>query len=155
MNVLTRTVIVFFFTFFFMRLRGHKSLAQLNIFDVLIIVALGSAVGDVMIYDESVVPLMSALIAISVVILLVLIIENFLAVAPARLLKIIEGHEEILIKDGQVDWDMLRKVNIHEEELKSMLREKGIYDFKEAGLVYLEPDGTISIKKRKKTKINI
>ncbi|MFA5406513.1 MAG: YetF domain-containing protein [Candidatus Nanoarchaeia archaeon] len=148
LEVLFRTVTVFFFTFFLMRLRGHKQLTQLNVFDVLIIIALGSAVGDVMIYGDSVVPLTTALIAIATVIILVLIIENFIAIAPPKIIKLIEGKEEILIHKGKVDWDVLRKVNIHEEELKSMLRSKGIYDYRDASIVYLEPDGSISVRRR-------
>jgi len=43
-------VSIFLFTFIVMRSRGNKQLAQLNLFDIIIIIALGSAVGDVIIY---------------------------------------------------------------------------------------------------------
>jgi len=82
--VMIRTIIVFLFTFLMMRLRGKKQLAQLNVFDIIIIIALGSAVGDVMIYPDSIIPLANALVAIATIIVLVLILENLLAIAPTK-----------------------------------------------------------------------
>ena len=148
-NVMVRTIIVFLFTFLMMRLRGKKQLAQLNIFDIIIIIALGSAVGDVMIYPEATIPLFNALTGIATIIILVLIVENLLAVAPTSVLKLIEGSHEIIVENGKVRFDTLRKVNIHEEELKSKLRAKGIHSYSQLKTAYLEPDGSISIIKKR------
>ena len=133
LEVVLRTVIVFFFTFFMMRLRGNKQLMQMNIFDIIIIIALGSAVGDAMIYGGTVIPLVSSLTAIATLVILILVIENILAIAPSKLVKLIEGVEVVLIKDGVVDYDALKRVNVHEDELKSRLRSKNIHHFNQKG----------------------
>lgn len=149
-----RTLLVFLFTFALMRLRGIKQLAHLNMFDVLIIIALGSSVGDVMIYSETEVPMYRSLVAIATVIVLVLVIENLMAVASKRVINLIEGKEEVLMRNGVTDFNMLKRVNINEEELKMMLKSKGIVHASEVKLAALEPNGEITIirkhHKRKK-----
>lgn len=147
--VVFRTVLVFFFTYMLMRLRGVKQLAQLNIFDVIIIIALGSAVGDAMIYSESVAPMIKSLTAIATLVILILIIENLLARAPTRVIKLVEGSEVVLIKDGVVDFEALHRVNLHEEELKSRLRTKNIRSYAQVKIAYLEPDGSISVVRKR------
>ncbi|HLE06310.1 MAG TPA: YetF domain-containing protein [Candidatus Nanoarchaeia archaeon] len=144
-SIVIRTVSIFLFTFIVMRSRGNKQLAQLNLFDIIIIIALGSAVGDVIIYNENYAPLVKSMIGIATLILLVLFIENILAILPKSWIKVIEGKEEIIVKDGRVDYSALKKVNIHEEELKSKLRLKNIHSYKAIKRAYLEPDGSISI----------
>jgi len=153
-EVVLRTVIVFFFTFLMMRLRGNKQLMQMNVFDIIIIIALGSAVGDAMIYGDTVIPLVSSLTAIATLVILILAIENVLAIAPSKIVKLIEGVEVVLIKDGVVDNGALKRVNIHEDELKSRLRSRNIHHFSQVKIAYLEPDGSISIVRKRNNSEN-
>ncbi|MEJ2568666.1 MAG: DUF421 domain-containing protein, partial [candidate division WOR-3 bacterium] len=64
LEVVVRTTIIFFVAFIVIRIRGTKQLAQLTLFDILIVIALGSAVGDVMIYPEGIVSLLRSTVAI-------------------------------------------------------------------------------------------
>lgn len=149
LEVFTRTLIIFFLTFALMRLRGNRQLAQLTIFDLIIIIGLGSAVGDAMIYTEEVVPLINSVTAIATLVFLVLIIENLLPILPVKMLRVLEGGEVVLIQDGVVDLMALRKTNLHEEELKSRLRQKNIHHYSQVRVARLEPDGTISVTRVK------
>lgn len=148
LEVIIRTFIVFFFTYILMRIRGKKQLMTLSIFDIIIIVSLGSALGDAMIYSEDVIPLYKSLTAITTAILLVWVIENITAKLPPKLFRLIEGEEDVLIRDGVVYEKILDKVNINKEELKSKLREKDVDDFKDVKLAILERDGSLTVKKK-------
>ena len=148
-EIVTGTSVIFFLTYALMRLRGNRQLAQLSVFDLIIIIGLGSAVGDVMIYPEETVPLINSVTAITTLVFIVLIIENLLAILPAKAVKLIEGKERILIKDGEVDYNALRKVNLHQEELKSKLRQSNIHSYTKVREARLEPDGTISITRKR------
>lgn len=75
--VLIRTLAIFFFAFLALRLLGRKQLAHLTVIDLLLVIALGSAVGDVMIYDETITQMLSSMIAIGAVAIFVRIIQLF------------------------------------------------------------------------------
>ena len=96
------------------------------------------------------IPLPITIPILSWLVVLILIIENLLAVAPHRVLQLLEGGEVVLIRDGVVDHAALRRVNLHESELKSRLRSKGIRSFSQVGVAYLEMDGSISVLRRKR-----
>src|SRR3954469_22841844 len=66
-RILLRTTIVYFFALFVVRTIGKRGMGQLAPFDFVIIIALGSAVGDPMFYPD--VPLLHALVAITAIVL--------------------------------------------------------------------------------------
>ncbi|HET6716663.1 MAG TPA: hypothetical protein VFG90_06000 [Nitrososphaeraceae archaeon] len=69
LSIIVRTVIVTFLILFIIRWLGNKGLGQLTTFELIILVGLGSAVGDPMIYaDEISIP--QAFTAIIIVVIL-------------------------------------------------------------------------------------
>jgi uncharacterized membrane protein YcaP (DUF421 family) len=54
-----------------------------------------------------------------------------------------------LIVNGRVFWRNLRRERIAEAELMAKLREHGVSDVKEVKTAYFEPDGAISVVKKK------
>jgi len=150
MEVFIRTSLIFIFTTVLMRTRGKKQLGQITIFDILIIIALGSAVGDVMIYTEEQVPFMRSVVAVSTVFVLVTVIEKLLMELPVKVRNMIHGEPVILVKDGKLVKKSLNESNITKEELRSMLREKNVDYFSQAKKVILEPTGKLSITRKKK-----
>lgn len=149
-EVMIKTFIVFVLLFILMRLRGKRQLMQLSLFDVIIIIALGSAVGDAMIYPESEVPFLRSIVAIVSVMFLVILLENLLAIVPQKIFVFVEGESSILIRDGEIDRKALGKENINIEELKTLLREKNVHSFSEVKLAQLEPDGQLTVTRRRK-----
>lgn len=152
-EVILRTTLIFLVTFVVIRMRGKKQLAQLTLFDILIVIALGSAVGDVMIYPEEVVSLLRSVIAICTLVFLIHLVEYIVSRAPIRVTKIVYGEPLILIKDGKLIKKNFDKANLTEEQFRSMLREKNIEYYSEAGIVRLEPNGKISVKRKKNRKV--
>src|SRR5687768_2034691 len=66
LEILLRTTVMYLYTLTLVRVLGKRGLGQLSPFDLVIIVALGAAVGDPMFYRD--VPLIHGLIVISVVV---------------------------------------------------------------------------------------
>jgi hypothetical protein len=54
LSIIVRTVIVTFLILFIIRWLGNKGLGQLTTFELIILVGLGSAVGDPMIYADEI-----------------------------------------------------------------------------------------------------
>lgn len=152
LEVVVRTTIIFIVAFIVIRIRGTKQLAQLTLFDILIVIALGSAVGDVMIYSEEVVSLLRSIIAICTLAILIHLVEFVACRLPKKITSIIYGDSTIIIKNGRLIKKNFEKTNLTEDQLKSKLREKNIQFYSEAKIVRLEPDGELSIQRKRKDK---
>jgi uncharacterized membrane protein YcaP (DUF421 family) len=152
LEVVMRTAIIIVVAFIVIRIRGRKQLAQLTLFDILIVIALGSAVGDVMIYPEETVSLLRSIIAITTLLLLVFIFEYLICRAPKKITRFVYGDSTIIIKNGKLVKKNFAKTNLTEDQLKSKLREKNIQYYSEVKIARLEPDGGLSIQRKRNDK---
>ncbi len=143
-TVIWRTALVFVYTYAILRLSGRHQLAQLTLFDFLVVISLGSAVGDAMIYSESTTPLLYSMLAIAVVaaihIAAIKISERHY---PLRAL--LYGHPRLLIKNGKLLLKNLDAEDLALDQFHSMLREKGVSDVRKVKTAYLEPTGKLSV----------
>lgn len=151
-EVVLRTAIIVLAAFIIIRIRGRKQLAQLTLFDIIIVIALGSAVGDVMIYPEEIVSLLRSVVAITTLAVLVYISEYLVCRAPKKITRIIYGDSTVIIKNGKLIKKNFEKTNLTEDQLRSKLREKNIQYYSEARIVRLEPDGELSVQRKKNDK---
>lgn len=97
-QISVRTVIMFLFVLVFLRSTGKKGVRQLSIFEVAIIIALGSAAGDPMLNEESAV-LPSLLVFL--VILNVYRKLTYLASKSEKVENFLEGETIYIIEDGR------------------------------------------------------
>ena len=67
----------------------------------------------------------------------------------AKVRRFFEPEEVLLIRDGRVFWRNLRREHIAKAELMVKLREQGVQDVKEVKAAFFEPDGNISVIKKK------
>lgn len=152
LEVVIRTTIIVLLAFIVIRIRGRKQLAQLTLFDILIVIALGSAVGDVMIYPEETVSLLRSAVAIITLVALVVLSEYLICRAPQKITRLIYGDATIIIKNGKLMKKNFERANLTEDQLKSKLREKNIQYYSEARIVRLEPDGELSVQRKRNDK---
>ncbi|GAB1483681.1 hypothetical protein MASR2M78_24970 [Treponema sp.] len=152
-EVVFRTIAIFVGAFVILRLRGTKQLGQMSMFDGLLVIALGSALGDVMVYPESEVSLLRAMIAIGTLVLFVTLLQFIIARVPKRIAKMINGEAVILVQDGKLLKDNLLKENISEDQLRSKMSEHNVRYYSQIRLLKLEANGEISIERIAKTKI--
>jgi len=143
-RVFGRTVVIFVFAFMVLRLLGKRHLAHLTYLDLLLIMALGSAIGDVMIYEETTAQLLGSMIAIAVVGLLVKLF-NELSTHSQRASSLIEGTARLIIKNGQVLPGALEHEDLSHDDLLSILRERGVGHISKIKKAFIEPDGEVSV----------
>jgi uncharacterized membrane protein YcaP (DUF421 family) len=147
LSIIVRTIIVTFLILFIIRWLGNKGLGQLTTFELIILVGLGSAVGDPMIYaDEISIP--QAFTAIIIVVILFKVFDYF-TMKSNRFSKLTVPEAILLVKDGQMVDNGLHKARIDDREFESYMHIHGIEDISEVKLSYLEVNGQVSfIKKR-------
>lgn len=151
LGILLRTIGIFVWAFVLLRLTGRRRLAHLTYIDLLLIVAFGSAVGDVMIYDESIAQFSTSMIALAVVTVIVKLLDEA-AVRSKFINQLIVGKPHLIIDKGKLVEQTMKAENFTETELHSLLREHGVDAVEKVKTAYIEPDGklTVSIYSRYK-----
>lgn len=140
-EIVVRTVIIYVYTLILLRWLGSRTVGQLSTIEFLLVIALGSAVGDAMFYPE--VPLLHA-IAVVTVIVLMNKGADMMMLRSERAERLIDGEPREVIRDGVVDAAFLGKGPITADELFQRLREEGIEHLGEVRRAYIEKDGKVT-----------
>jgi len=117
----------------------------LSPFEVIIIVALGSAVGDPMFYRE--IPLLPAMLVITTIVFIERIL-NKLSLKSRLMERLFNGKPVLIIRNGKMIIENMNNENISKDELYSILRLRGVLHITDVEYAYLEPSGSISIIKK-------
>lgn len=141
-EVVFRTAFMFLYTLLLVRVLGKRGMGQLAPFELVIIIALGSAVGDPTFYPD--VPLVHAMIVVAVIVLL----QRALVRATDRSEKVetfVESQPTLVVRDGVILVPALREEHFARDELFITLREDGIEHLGQVKRAYLEPSGRVSV----------
>lgn len=141
-EVMLRTGIMLVVIITSLRILGKRSVKQLSIFELVVIIGLGSAAGDPMFYKE--VGILTSILVFAVVILLYSII-TFLIGKIQRFEKIMEGSPTCVIKDGKFDIENFTKEKLGTQELLSELRVKGVSQLGQVETAIEEMSGDMSV----------
>lgn len=140
-EVVVRVLFAYLIVFIFLKVSGRRGIRQLSLFELVIVLTLGSASGDVTFYDD--VPILP--VAMVFIVLLVLYrLTTFCTARSARFSKLIEGEVITLIQDGLYKLDSLDGLNISEDEFFMELRQEGVEHLGQIRLALIELDGEIS-----------
>jgi uncharacterized membrane protein YcaP (DUF421 family) len=142
LDIVIRSVAVYFFMTIALRVFGKKELSQLNTADIILILLISNSVQNAMVGPDT--SLWGGLVAA-----LVLFVINYTIKKLTHKYKALNDllleKPEILIHDGKLDFKALSKLDISNEELKEAMREHGLEHFTDVKLCMLEIDGTISV----------
>jgi uncharacterized membrane protein YcaP (DUF421 family) len=142
LEILFRTAFLFAWTVINLRFIGQRGVGQLTLLEFVIIIALGSAAGDPLFYED--VPLTHGMAVISLIVLFqrLLII---LTLRSPRFQDIVDGVPHLLIADGLIDLEGMKAAGLSRDELYMELRHGGIEQLGQVRRAYLEINGHISI----------
>lgn len=149
-SVVLRTVIVTFLILAIIRWLGNKGMGQLNSFELLIIIGLGSVVGDPMIYTKEI-SIPQAITAVVIVVILFKLIDYFTA-RSKKFTRLVVASPVQLVKDSKYIESGLKRARIGKDEFKSLMRLHGIKSLEDVEESYLEMNGQVSFIKAEKEK---
>lgn len=141
-EIIFRTLFMYFYTVFNVRLMDKRSMGMLTPFEIIIIIALGAAVPDPMFYRE--IPLIQGMLVISMIVLIERVITK-LSMKSRTFERLIDGVPVLIISNGRVHKERMLAQNISHDELDSMLRLRGVMNITDIDKAYLEPSGSLSI----------
>ena len=136
-----RPIIIYAVLVVSLRLAGKRELAQLNPFDLVVLLTLSNTVQNAIIGDDNTV-------TGGVIGAVTLLVVNYLVVRflyeHKQLDKMVEGDSDVLIESGRIRLDRLRGEVITRAELESAAHKQGFASLDEVERAILEPGGTIS-----------
>jgi uncharacterized membrane protein YcaP (DUF421 family) len=140
-----RPIIVYLALILLLRVFGKRELAQLNPFDLVVLLSLSNTVQNALIGDDNSVSggLVGALTLLTINWLVVRLLY-----ASPKLEKIIEGTDRTLILNGVVDHKALKEEVLSVEELLAVIHRQGFDDFDEVQECSIGPNGSFYVKGR-------
>jgi uncharacterized membrane protein YcaP (DUF421 family) len=128
------------------RIMGKRTIAQLSPFDLIVMIIIGDAIAIPM-QDENV-PILHGIIPVLTVSVLNYLMS--IIITKSRLFEnFLQGVSTALVKDGEVMVKNLRKERISMADLMILLREKDVDNINEVAEATLEPNGKLSIIKKR------
>jgi uncharacterized membrane protein YcaP (DUF421 family) len=143
-----RPLVVYVFLIVGLRLAGKRELAQLNPFDLVVLLTLSNTVQNAIIGEDNSVT--GGLIGATTLLAANYIVVRFLY-SHEELDRIIEGNSDILVENGVVQMDRLKKELITRGELEASAHKQGFTSLDEIDKAILDPGGTVSFFAKRPT----
>ncbi|MGA2629493.1 MAG: YetF domain-containing protein [Terriglobia bacterium] len=136
-----RPVIVYLFLVVALRLAGKRELAQLNPFDLVVLLTLSNTVQNAIIGNDNTVT--GGLIGAATLLALNYVVVRFLY-GHERVDRLVEGDPDVLVADGKIKPARLKEELITISELEAAAHRQGFASLADVERAVLEPGGTLA-----------
>ena len=140
----THSLAVFILLLTLTRIIGKKFLGQMTFFDFVTGITMGTIGGAWVTTQVKGANVLFGPVFLTIFVFLtgVLTFKS----APAR--KLIEGEPLIVIQNGKIFENNMKKIRYNSDDLLMQLREKGVFDLTEVEFAILEPHGQLSVLRK-------
>jgi uncharacterized membrane protein YcaP (DUF421 family) len=138
-----RTVAVYAALAVLLRLAGKRDLAQLNTFDLVVILLLSNVVQNAIIGNDT--SLVGGLFGAALLVATNAVVVRASA-ANARVAKVFEGRPTVLVEDGQFDDGALHREGLRRADVEAAIRRQGAHDETTVERATLEVGGTVVVE---------
>jgi uncharacterized membrane protein YcaP (DUF421 family) len=136
-----RPILVYFFLIVGLRLAGKRELAQLNAFDLVVLLTISNTVQNAIIGNDN--SVIGGFIGATTLLVVNYVVVRFLY-SHESLDRVIEGEPDTLIENGRIRKDRLHKELITLSELEEAAHKQGFSSLELIDRAILEPGGSIS-----------
>ena len=140
---LLRPIIVYVVLVLLLRLFGKRELAQLNPFDLVVLLSLSNVVQNAFIGEDN--SITGGIVGVFSLLGINWFVARVLFRSP-RLTRLLEGRATILIRDGRLDKRAMERETLTREELLEVIHRQGFEDFDQIHVCELEPSGSFFIE---------
>lgn len=144
--VVIKSVVSIIFLFFLTKIMGRKQISQLNLYDYVVGITIGSVAAEISTNIDS--DFFSGIIVMSVY-SLVSIIISYLTEKSINLRRFFIGVPIVIMENGQILEDSLKKSKFDINDLLQEARINGYYDLSQINYAIMEANGTISFLPKK------
>ena len=141
-SLILRCIIVYFVIIFALRVMGKREVGELSVFDVVIYLVMSELLA-ISITDVKV-SIFRSLVPIAVLAALQIAI-SWILLKNKRIRDLFDGKAVIIIENGMIDQQVMRKERYSIDDLMAQLHDKDLSSPSEVAFAILENNGTLSI----------
>ena len=141
-KIITKTLLLYFFIVIVYRIMGKKEVGKLSIIDLIVSILIAElAAISIEQYDSTI------LVSIIPILCLVIveILFSYINLKSPKIKKLIEVSPIVIIKNGKLNFEAMKKLRYSLDDLISQLREQSIKSIEEVNYAVLENNGKLSI----------
>ena len=142
LEIIFRTIIMYGYTIFLLRILGKRGMGQLSSLELAIIISFGSAVGDPMIAEDM--PILHGMVAITTITLLQIGLERMIN-RHKKVEAFMEGTPNLIVDDGLIQLKCLLEENLSREDVFRALRGKEVEHLGQINKAFFETSSKISV----------
>lgn len=149
LNICFRTILVLIILFFITKMMGKKQISELNFFDYIVGITIGSIAADISLDIEK---NMIAGIAALFIYGFISYIISFVSIKSILARRFFIGVPTVLVEKGKIIESGLKKSKIDVNDLLMEARENGYFNLDEIDYALMEVNGNISFLPKEKEK---
>lgn len=142
-----RTLILFVFVIFAVRLMGKRQVGQLQPAELVITILLSEIAATPM--QDNDIPMLNSIAAILILVSLE-IIMSAISLKSMKFRSILQGNSVVIIKDGVIQQNEMKRLRFTLDDLLEALRGKDVFDVSEVAFAVAETNGSLSVLLKEK-----
>lgn len=144
-ELLLRIILAFFVLFILARIMGRKEISQMTFFNFVSAIAIGTIAGSLATSQN--LSIRNGILALAGWALFTLVM-GLIDIKSKNARKVTTGNPVILIKDGKIMENSLRKARLDIESLNALLRQKNVFSMSDVSYAIFETSGKLSVMKK-------
>lgn len=140
--IIFKTVFMYFFIIIVYRIMGKKEVGQLSIVDLIVSLLIAELVA-LGIEDKNNNLLLSVIPIVALTLLQIFI--SYISLKSNKIRYLMDGRPNIIIKDGKINFNEMKKIRYSLDDLLTQLRLQGVKNIEKVKYAILENNGSLSI----------
>lgn len=144
--IILRSFLFIFILIFITRILGKKQISEITFFEYISGITIGSIAGEVIMgLDRNIMHGVVSIVVFGAITFFV----DFITLKSKNFRDIVEGKGSVLIQNGKIMEDNLKKEKYTLDDLSSLLRGRNVFNVSEVEFAVLEPTGDLSVLLKK------
>jgi uncharacterized membrane protein YcaP (DUF421 family) len=151
MDIVARAAVMFVVLYVLLRIMGKREIGQLTPFELVVMIVLGDLIQQGVTHNDF--SLTGAILAITTFAFLAILMSWITFMFP-KAEKLLDGEPRVIVRNGKLLKENLRRDRITQSEVESEMRLAGIARMSDVAWAILEPQGKISFIKADGSDVN-
>lgn len=150
MDIVLRASVIFFALYLLVRIMGKRELGQMTPFELIVLVVIGDLVQQGVTHNDF--SLLGAILAVATMGFWALVL-SWLTYLSSRMERVLDGEPRVIVRDGEIVRENLRRDRLTRAEILSEMRLAGIGHLRDVAWAILEPRGKMSFIQRSEASV--
>lgn len=137
-----RTVFLYVLLLIILRVMGKREVGELSVIDVVVFIIMAEVAAFGLDSPDS--KLIMSIVPI-IILLFIQLISSYISLKSKKFRDLVDGDPSVLIRDGKILEDEMRRQRYNLDDLFQQLREQQIGSVREVTFAFLEPSGNLSV----------